>query len=397
VREYWTAQRMQNAEPADLRLTADGRIAGASPGLAARSAAPVRIPASRAAVDASAANTSFPDRVHGKVFFTINGGSDPGDFVCSATVVSSNSHAVAWTAGHCVYDADFGGGFATNWTFVPGFRNGEQPFGSWPASELFTTRGWQENVNIRLDLGAAELDRDGEGRGIEDVVGARGIAFNESRSQAFTAYGYPALPNPLSLPPRFDFDGQRLYSCASPLTGGDSPPGGGPEPLQIDCDMTGGSSGGGWVIGDLYEKDFPTVRLGSEAIVSVPPMPQFRGRVAYIDPRVDVAARTAKVRVEVTNPAGALRLGMFANVSFIVPSTAVAVVPRTAVQAVGDRSVIYVAAEGDEGRFIERTIKLGVAMDDTIQVLEGLKLGERIVTEGSFFVRAEAARSRSGS
>lgn len=152
-----------------------------------------------------------------------------------------------------------------------------------------------------------------------------------------------------------------------------------------------------WVIGDLYEKDFPTVRLGSEVIVSVPPMPQLRGRVAYIDPRVDAAARTAKVRVEVTNPAGALRLGMFANVSFMVPSTsAVAVVPRTAVQAVGDRSVIYVSA-GEEGRFVERTIKLGVAMDDSVQVLEGLKPGERIVTEGSFFVRAEVARSRSGS
>src|SRR3989441_2093660 len=152
-----------------------------------------------------------------------------------------------------------------------------------------------------------------------------------------------------------------------------------------------------WVIGDLYEKDFPTVRLGSEAIVSVPSMPQLRGRVAYIDPRVDVAARTLKVRVEVTNPAGALRLGMFANVSFMVPSTtAVAVVPRAAVQTVGDRSVIYVFA-GEEGRFVERTIRLGVAIDDTVQVLEGLKPGERIVTEGSFFVRAEAARSRSGS
>jgi RND family efflux transporter MFP subunit len=152
-----------------------------------------------------------------------------------------------------------------------------------------------------------------------------------------------------------------------------------------------------WVIGDLYQKDFPTVRLGSEAIVSVPAMSPLRGRVAYIDPRVDPAARTAKVRVEVANPAGALRLGMFVNVSFTVPSaTAVAVVPRAAVHAIGARSVIYIAA-GEEGRFTERTIKLGVAMDDSIQVLEGLKPGERIVTEGSFFVRAEATRNRSGS
>ena len=187
--------------------------------------------------------------MHGKVFFTIAGGSQPGDYVCSATVVTSNVNTLAWTAGHCVHDPEFGGGFAANWTFVPGFRNGERPFGTWPARELFTTRGWSEKTNIRQDVGAARLARDEQGRGIEDVLGARGIAFNEPRVQEVTAYGYPALANPLSLPPRFDFDGQRLWSCASAITGSDSPPGSGPATMQIECDMTGGASGGSWVGG----------------------------------------------------------------------------------------------------------------------------------------------------
>ncbi len=207
------------------------------------------MPASRAAVDASAASARFPERVHGKVFFTIEGGTQPGDYLCSATVVASNAHTLAWTAGHCVNDAQFGGGFAANWIFVPGFRNGERPFGTWPARELFTTEGWGSDVNIRQDLGAALLARDEQGRGIEDLLGARGIAFNGSRTPNITAFGYPALANPLSLPPRFDFDGQRLWSCASPITGSDTPPGPGPATMQIACDMTRGSSGGSWVTG----------------------------------------------------------------------------------------------------------------------------------------------------
>ncbi len=81
------------------------------------------------------------------------------------------------------------------------------------------------------------------GRGIEDIVGARDIAFGRPDPSSVTAFGYPAEPalfQPL-------FDGERLYSCDSPITGTDTPPGAGPDTLQIECDMSGGSSGGGWV------------------------------------------------------------------------------------------------------------------------------------------------------
>jgi len=154
-----------------------------------------------------------------------------------------------------------------------------------------------------------------------------------------------------------------------------------------------------WIIADLYEKDFASVGVGSEATVIVPGTPAIRGRVAYIDPRVDPATRTAKVRVEVPNRGEALRLGMFTNVSFSVPSASgvVAVIPRAAVQAVGNRSVVYVAVDGESGRFIERVVKLGTPAGDTVEVIGGLKPGERVVNEGSFFLRAEAARTRSGS
>lgn len=243
AQQYWTPARMRAARPA-------GPVAE-TPGAGERAVVPSgragfgsRTSARRAtAVDVSGNPTAFPDRVHGKVFFTVAGGSDPGDFVCSATVARSRSHTLVWTAGHCVNDAQFGGGFAINWVFVPGYRDGQRPFGSWPARRLFTTVGWQRHENVRVDLGAARLARDAEGRGIQDVIGARRLAFGLGREQRFTAFGYPALPALLHP----EFNGERLYACGSPTTGSDHPPGAGPTPLQIHCDMTGGASGGGWV------------------------------------------------------------------------------------------------------------------------------------------------------
>ena len=151
-----------------------------------------------------------------------------------------------------------------------------------------------------------------------------------------------------------------------------------------------------WVIGDLYEKDFPVVRVGSSAVINVPANNRtLRGRIAYIDPRVDPASRTAKVRVEVPNSGESLRLGMFVTLSFETGSNQrITVVPQAAVQAVGERTVVYMPVEGEEGRFTERPVKLGPPRGDLVQVVEGLRPGEKVVTNGSFFLRSEAARGR---
>jgi len=226
VRQYWTARRMARAQPADLAVGGSSTNARAP-----------------RADDVSAASGGFPERVHGKVFFTVAAGSAAGNYVCSGTVVRSNSHTAVLTAGHCVDDPEFGGGFATNWSFVPGYRSGARPYGEWPATRLSTTGAWQSAADVRQDLGVALVARDAEGRGIEDAIGARPIAFNLARAQTFAAFGYPqeaSLFNPT-------FDGERLYRCSSGVTGSDSPAGDGPTTLEIDCDMTAGSSGGGWV------------------------------------------------------------------------------------------------------------------------------------------------------
>src|SRR2546425_6257562 len=154
-----------------------------------------------------------------------------------------------------------------------------------------------------------------------------------------------------------------------------------------------------WVIGDLYEKDFANVRVGSAAVVTIPAAATtvLPGRVADIDPPVDPATRTAKVRVEVPNRSMELRLGMYVDLALQTGSgERVTLVPRDAVQSIGDRRVVYVPVECDDTRFTERPVKLGPVLGDSIQVLAGLKPGDRVVTAGSFFLRAEAGRSRSG-
>src|SRR5215831_4649099 len=151
-----------------------------------------------------------------------------------------------------------------------------------------------------------------------------------------------------------------------------------------------------WVIGDLYEKDFTVVRVGSNALINVPVNNRtLSGRVAYIDPRVDPVSRTAKVRVEVPNPGENLRLGMYVTLRFETGwNQRITVVPQAAVQAVGERTVVYMPVEGEIGKFTERPVKLGPSRGDVVQVVEGLRPGEKVVTNGSFFLRSEAARAQ---
>jgi hypothetical protein len=150
-----------------------------------------------------------------------------------------------------------------------------------------------------------------------------------------------------------------------------------------------------WVVADVYEQDFSRVRVGSEAVVTTPAYPAraLRGRVSYIDPQVNPATRTAKVRVEVPNPRSDLRLGMYADVVITGGAgSTVALIPRRAVQHVGDRTVVYVANAKAPGTFVEREVRLGPASGGQVEVTAGVEPGDLIVSEGSFSVRAERER-----
>jgi membrane fusion protein, heavy metal efflux system len=150
-----------------------------------------------------------------------------------------------------------------------------------------------------------------------------------------------------------------------------------------------------WVVANLYEKDFPRVRVGSEAAITTSARPDFklRARVSYIDPQVSADTRTAKVRIEVPNTGGELRLGMYADVVVAGASgTSAPRVPRNAVQNVGDRTVVYLASPKEPGKSVEREVRLGQTSGEQVDVVSGVQPGDVVVAAGSFFVRAERER-----
>jgi len=150
-----------------------------------------------------------------------------------------------------------------------------------------------------------------------------------------------------------------------------------------------------WVVAVAYEKDFGRVHVGAPSSVTTTAFPDavLQGRVSYIDPQVNADTRTAKVRVEVPNPRQELRLGMFADVSVDATGAGtVALVPRTAVQNVGNRTVVYLADTKQPGRFVERDVRLGDRAGNDVAVLSGVQAGDTVVADGSFAIRAERDR-----
>ena len=119
------------------------------------------------------------------------------------------------------------------------------------------------------------------------------------------------------------------------------------------------------------------------------------GRVSYIDPQVQPETRTAKLRVEVPNQSGRLRLGMYvdAHVGEGSPRQGL-FVPKSAVQIVGNNTVVYVAVDPQQGRFVERQVEIGGENGGRVLVVSGLQEKDAVVTDGVFFLRAETERMR---
>lgn len=246
VRDYWTPQRMRNARRADVLLrhgkSLGGRAAGPTTATPARpvtvagtpgSAQVSRRPQLRAS-SVPAPYTRLPYRTNGKVFFSQGSTS----YVCSGTAVNSPNKSVVWTAGHCVHNGV--SRFHRNWAFVPAYSSGPRgrPYGVWTAGRLLTTSAWASNEDLRGDLGAAVV-RPRNGVRLVNRVGGQGLGFNHPASGSYAAYGYPAAA---------PFNGYRQWRCSSSLRVRDRAFGS-PNTMGIPCNMTGGSSGGGWLRG----------------------------------------------------------------------------------------------------------------------------------------------------
>ncbi len=146
-----------------------------------------------------------------------------------------------------------------------------------------------------------------------------------------------------------------------------------------------------WIEGDVFEQDVGLVRVGAPVRVELAASAgqSFTGHVGFVWPVVQEQSRTTRVRVELPNPDGALRPGMFATLVFDARiGTDALSVPAEAVVMTGERNLVFVV--GPDGALGPREVTLGGRAGGRVQILDGLKAGERIVASGNFLVDAES-------
>lgn len=142
-----------------------------------------------------------------------------------------------------------------------------------------------------------------------------------------------------------------------------------------------------WLLANVREADAGSVRLGQAVEVHVLAYPArtFKARVTYVAALVDPVTHRLPVRAAIENPDGALKPEMFANFRILTSDASNApAVPQAAVVYEGDAAHVWVVA-GD-GLLAYRAIRTGRSNDGLVEVLEGLKAGERIVTKGGLFI-----------
>lgn len=151
-----------------------------------------------------------------------------------------------------------------------------------------------------------------------------------------------------------------------------------------------------WAIFDAYESDLPFLKVGDPIEYTLQSLPgkTFSGKISFINPILDPATRTAKVRVETANPRMELKPEMYANAKVTAPLKQHAqgiVIPKSAVLWTGKRSIVYVKQPDTETpAFMLREIDLGPSLGDAYVVISGIDDGDEIVTNGAFTIDASA-------
>lgn len=197
---------------------------------------------------------------------------------CSGTSVAAPNKSLVITVGHCVFDE--GHWFGRRWVFVPGYRHGERPFGTFVAHWLGTTPQWRHGQNFNYDVGAAVVGRNERGELLAEAVGADRMVTGH-HPKAFDVYGYPVTR---------PYNGGTLHLCqGAARTGHDleallTP---GPLELGVSCRVSGGSSGGGWFIaGDLLDGVTSNSYPEDPATVYGPYFGATVGKLAHVAGRV---------------------------------------------------------------------------------------------------------------
>ncbi len=155
-----------------------------------------------------------------------------------------------------------------------------------------------------------------------------------------------------------------------------------------------------YVIANVPEGSLSKLSVGSSAEIKSTAAGTINGRISYIDPRLDETTRTGRVRLEVPNSNGKLRAGMFTEVGFYAGTSDTTgeelVVPSNAIQRTGDKTIVFVPREDEPGAFEVREIEIGGETEGYTAVKSGLKLGESVVTKGSFTLKTQLEKGAMG-
>jgi Cu(I)/Ag(I) efflux system membrane fusion protein len=147
-----------------------------------------------------------------------------------------------------------------------------------------------------------------------------------------------------------------------------------------------------WVIANVYEQDLSQIALEQPVTIKASAIPgkTFEAKVAFIYPNINPDTRTAKVRLELPNPTGDLRIDMFVDAELSGPEAKdVLSIPTSAILNSGERKTVLI--DLGEGKFRPQAVKTGAEGEGSIEILDGLKEGDRVVTDASFLIDAESS------
>ncbi|MFZ0786425.1 MAG: efflux RND transporter periplasmic adaptor subunit [Candidatus Acidiferrales bacterium] len=156
-----------------------------------------------------------------------------------------------------------------------------------------------------------------------------------------------------------------------------------PEPLCTVADISTV-----WAIGDIYESDLAAAKPGQDATVTLSAYPgqHWSGRVSVVSDAVDPATRTLHVRVTLANPGERIKPGMFGTIRLTRSVAQAILVPASAVVREGNDSYVFVAKRS--GRYERRSVTLGRAFGNSLEIANGLTPGETVVSEDPLLLRA---------
>jgi cobalt-zinc-cadmium efflux system membrane fusion protein len=152
-----------------------------------------------------------------------------------------------------------------------------------------------------------------------------------------------------------------------------------------------------WAELEVNERDLSSLRLGQQVELAFDgaTSQDLHGSIAYLSPSIDPHTRTALVRVPLANPSGQLRANMYGEgtVSLGDARTSV-IVPRSAIQRAKDVSLVFVRIQDDQ--YETRRVEIGESLDDQVEIVKGVKMGEQVVTTGSFLLKTETLKDSIG-